>query len=66
LGKDAAADDTEEIRIFSVSSAAVVTEKTNKSSNFPAAMKQSLGLIALIIFVALITLVLAATQVSPK
>ena len=29
-------------------------------------MKQSLGLIALIIFVALITLVLAATQVSPK
>jgi hypothetical protein len=42
----------------------VVTEKTNKSSNFPAAMKQSLGLIALFIFVALITLVLAATQVS--
>jgi len=43
-----------------------VTEKTNKSSNFPAAMKQSLGLIALILFVALVTLVLAATQVSPK
>jgi len=41
-----------------------VTEKTNKSSNFPAAMKQSLGLIALILFVALVTLVLAATQGS--
>jgi hypothetical protein len=40
----------------------VVTQKTNKSGNFPAAMKQSLGLIALIIFVALITLVLAVTQ----
>jgi len=46
---------------ISVSSAAVI-EKTNKSGNFPPAMKQSLGLIALIIFVALITLVLAVTQ----